>query len=533
MTLETDPDGAPERLAAPASPLPLPAHLAFHEPGRPGYGRLVLGLFAAGVATFAALYSTQPLLGVLSRRFAVTPAHAAWSVSLTTLLLGLGMLAAGPLSGRWGRTRTIRWSLVATAALGVGCALAPTWPVLLAARAAQGLALAGVPAVALVYLREEVHPNVHPRATGLYIAGTALGGMTGRLLAGGVADLAGWRWALGAVAILSGGCALIAALCLPEPRHVLRERRMQGDAGAAAEDRYTLHDRQMQGGAELAAGDRHALPDRQTQDGARLTAGDRHVYDRQAQGPTRPAAENRHTRRNRQAHGAAGPAAEDRRTRRDRHAPGDVGPASVAPFADSTRRQALRTTLRLLGDRELLGLYLISAAMMGAFVAIYNVLGLRLTGGRYHLSVFEASLVFCVYPLGSLGSMLAGRLAERAGRPVIVLAGCLITLAGVALTLAAPLPLVIAGTGVITFGFFAAHGVASGWAATAGHRRHGAASQASALYLLAYYLGSSVFGELGTSLWSTGGWSAVAAMAAALILLAAAAAARPVLLRAR
>jgi MFS transporter, YNFM family, putative membrane transport protein len=424
VTLETDPDGAAERLAA--SPPPLPDHLAFHEPGRPGYGRLVLGLFAAGVATFAALYSTQPLLGVLSRRFAVTPAHAAWSVSLTTLLVGLGMLAAGPLSGRWGRTRTIRWSLVATAALGVVCALAPTWPVLLAARAAQGLALAGVPAVALVYLREEVHPNVHPRATGLYIGGTALGGMMGRLLSGGVADLAGWRWALGSVAVLGGGCALIATLCLPAPRYALRHQ-------------YT-----------------HSDP---------------------------------------------------------------------SPVADPTRRQALRTTFRLLADRELLGLYLISAAMMGAFVALYNVLGLRLTSGHYHLSVFQASLVFCVYPLGSLGSTLAGRLAERAGRPVIVLAGCLITLAGVALTLAAPLPLVIAGTGVVTFGFFAAHGVASGWAATTGQRRHAAASQASALYLLAYYLGSSVFGELGTGLWSSGGWPAVAALAAALILVAAAAAA--------
>jgi MFS transporter, YNFM family, putative membrane transport protein len=213
-----------------------------------------------------------------------------------------------------------------------------------------------------------------------------------------------------------------------------------------------------------------------------------------------------------------------RYTLRHQHTHGGAEPSPATP-ADSTRRQALRTTFRLLGDRELLGLFLISAAMMGAFVALYNVLGLRLTSGHYHLSVFQASLVFCVYPLGSLGSMLAGRLAERAGRPMIVLAGCLITLAGVALTLAAPLPLVIAGTGVVTFGFFAAHGVASGWAAAAGQRRHAAAAQASALYLLAYYLGSSVFGEFGTSLWSGGGWPAVAAMAAALILVAAAAAA--------
>lgn len=426
-------------------PLPapaLPTHLSFHHPGEPGYRRMLLGLFAAGVATFAALYSTQPLLGILAQRFTVSPAHAAWSVSITTLLLGLGMLAAGPLSGRWGRSRTIIWSLFLTALLGALCALAPNWPVLLAARAVQGLTLAGTPAVALVYLREEVDPSVGPRATGLYIGGTALGGMTGRLLAGAVADLGGWRWAVGAVAILSGVCAVVALACLPAPRHPSR--------------------------TDFLA--------------------------------TTPAP-----------------------------AP-DSDPTST-PLPSPPRRFPLPpTTRRALTNPALLSLYFISAAMMGAFVAVYNVLGLRLTAQPYHLSVFQASLVFCVYPLGSVASALAGRLAERVGRPAVVLAGCLLALAGVAITLAAPLPLVILGTAVVTIGFFAAHGVASGWAAALGQRVH-AAAQASALYLLAYYLGSSVFGELGAGLWSSGHWPAVAALAAALMLAAASAAARPVLQR--
>jgi hypothetical protein len=63
-------------------------------------------------------------------------------------------------------------------------------------------------------------------------------------------------------------------------------------------------------------------------------------------------------------------------------------------------------------------------------------------------------------------------------------------------------------------------GVASGWAASEGHQR-GAASQTSAFYLLAYYLGSSVFGVLGTSLWESGRWTAVAIMAGLLLLIAA------------
>ena len=403
----------------------LPLELAHHRPGEAGYRRLILALFAAGVATFAALYSTQPLLGLLSTHFALRASRAAWSVSVTTLLLGIGMLAAGPLSDRWGRTGTIKGSLVLTALLGMACAVAPSWPVLLVLRGAQGLALAGAPAVALVYLREEVHASVHPRATGLYIAGTAMGGMTGRLVAGGVADLAGWRWALAAVAALSGLCALATVAALPASRHGLRS----GTAG----DRGPVH------GPAVHGGWRHAL-------------------------------------------GAAG---------------------------------------RVLRDGQILCLCLIACTSMGAFVAIYNVLGLRLTTAPYHLSVFAASLVFCVYPLGSASSAVAGRLAERLGRPVVVLAGGLFATAGVAVSLASPLPVVILGIAMITAGFFAAHGVASGWAASAGQRRQ-AAAQAPAFYLLAYYLGSSVFGVLGANLWESGRWPAVAVMAAVLLLTAAA-----------
>jgi MFS transporter, YNFM family, putative membrane transport protein len=398
--------------------------LAHHRPGEAGYRRLILALFAAGVATFAALYSTQPLLGLLSTHFAVPAPRAAWSVSVTTLLLGIGLLAAGPLSDRWGRTRMIKGSLVLTALLGMACAVAPSWPVLLVLRGAQGLALAGAPAVALVYLREEVHASVHPRATGLYIAGTGIGGMTGRLVAGGVADLAGWRWALAAVAALSGLCALAAVAALPASRHGPR-------SGAAGGSRPVP-------GTAVPGGWRHALS-------------------------------------------AAG---------------------------------------RAVHDRQLLCLYLIACTSMGAFVALYNVLGLRLTTAPYHLSVFAASLVFCVYPLGSAGSAVAGRLAERLGRPVVLLAGGLFATAGVAVSLASPLPVVILGVAMITAGFFAAHGIASGWAASAGQRCQ-AAAQAPAFYLLAYYLGSSVFGVLGTNLWESGRWPAVALMAGALLLTAA------------
>jgi MFS transporter, YNFM family, putative membrane transport protein len=408
----------------------LPLSLRYHQPGQPGYRRLLVALFVAGVATFAALWSTQPLIGILAQRFSLPESQAAWSVSVATLLLGIGMLVAGPLSDRWGRTTMIKGSLFATAALGAVCALAPSWPVLLAARAAQGLALAGTPAVALVYLREEVHAGVHPRATGLYIGGTAMGGMTGRLLVGALAELDGWRWAIGGIAALCGVCALLVAYYLPASRHPARLRYQA--ARAPGQDRAVTSR-----GRELAA----------------------------------------------------------------------VG--------------------RALGDRKLLALYIIAGTLMSAFVALYNVLGLRLTTAPYRLSVFDASLVFCVYPLGSLSSATAGRLAERLGRPRVVLLGILFAIAGLAITLATPLTAVVVGIAMITVGFFAAHGVASGWATALGQRRQ-AASQASAFYLFSYYLCSTIFGAVGAGLWSSGKWPATAAMAAGLMAIAAIIAAREV-----
>ena len=373
------------------------AAAAYHQPGQASYRRMLLALFAAGVATFAALYSTQPLLDVLAQRFAIPASRAAWSVSAATVLLGIGMLVAGPLSNRYGRVRMINGSLVATAVLGAACALAPSWPVLLVLRAAQGLALAGVPAVALVYLREEVHLSVHPRATGLYIGGTAIGGMTGRFVSGGFAQLAGWRWGLGAVAVLSGVCAVAVIKWLPASRHF--------------------------------------------------------------------------NRLGRQRSGLAGPGA---------------GTARFPAWRESAAARALR-------DGQLLCLDLVAFLAMGAFVA--------------------------VYPLGSAGSALAGRLAEKKGRPIVIMAGGLFAVAGVAVTLGSALPIVVVGVAMITVGFFATHGVASGWVAAAGQRRHQAASAASAYYFLAYYIGSSIFGVVGTALWTSGRWPAVAAMAAVLLLI--------------
>src|SRR3712207_8556125 len=63
-------------------------------------------------------------------------------------------LFRSPLSDRRGRTGILHTSLAAAALLAVLIAVAPTWWVLLVLRGLQGFALAGLPAVAVAYLRD-------------------------------------------------------------------------------------------------------------------------------------------------------------------------------------------------------------------------------------------------------------------------------------------------------------------------------------------------------------------------------------------
>ncbi|GAA2820742.1 MFS transporter [Kribbella solani] len=373
-------------------------------PGDKEYRKLSVALFAAGLATFALLYSTQPLLPQLVTAFHVSPSQSAFSISFATFGLGLALLVAGPASEVLGRTNLMRWSVAATSLFALLSAFAPTWHTLLVLRGLQGIAMAGLPAVAMAYLREEVHPDSHARASGLYIAGTAVGGMAGRLVAGGLSDLGGWRFASAGIAVVGVLCATVVWLLLPASRN----------------------------------------------------------------------------------------------------------------FHPSTARPRDLISGHVLRDPALLALYGIAATAVGAFVAIYNGAVFRLSGSPYQLSAGAAGLVFCVYLLGSAGSATAGSLADRFGRRRVVPVGCLITLAGVAITLAAPLPFIVLGLAVMTAGFFAVHGVASGWVPARAHASGVGTGQASSMYLFSFYLGSSVFGGLAGTAWSRAQWTGVAAEAGVL-----------------
>jgi YNFM family putative membrane transporter len=187
--------------------------------GTPAFRRTNLALFAAGLATFGLLYCVQPLMPQFSRQYGVSAASSALSLSLTTGVLAFAMLFAGGVSDAWGRKTVMVASLLSSAVLVLLSALMPGWYALLALRTLLGITLSGLPAVAMTYLVEEMHAESIGLGMGLYISGSAVGGMSGRLIAGVVADFAGWRAGVGVV----GGIGLVSALvfchALPPSRH--------------------------------------------------------------------------------------------------------------------------------------------------------------------------------------------------------------------------------------------------------------------------------------------------------------------------
>ena len=169
--------------------------------GTPGYRRLTLAMLFAGFATFSTLYAVQPLLPLLAAHYRLSAEAASLAVSLATGPLAVGILVAGAVSDRFGRRALMVAAMMAAALLTLAAAVIPGWYALLTLRFLAGLALAGVPAVAMAYVAEEVDAASIGSAMGLYIAGSALGGMGGRLVASLVAAVADWRLALASVGL--------------------------------------------------------------------------------------------------------------------------------------------------------------------------------------------------------------------------------------------------------------------------------------------------------------------------------------------
>ena len=397
--------GANSSTSAASSPV-ADANASVHTPvwiqrGSPTYWRVSAALFLAGFATFSLLYCVQPLLPELAVTFGVSPASSALALSLTTAFLAGSIVVAGALSEGLGRRKLMFLSMALAALCNLVASFLPQWHTLLVARAVEGILLGGVPAVAMAYLSEEIDPKGLGFTMGLYVGGTALGGMLGRVGMSVMTDFWGWRHALAALSVIDLIAAVGFVLLLPPSRNFVRK------SGLGAQ--YHL--------------------------------------------------------------------------------------------------QAWR---RHLGHKGLLSLFMISFGLMGVFVSVYNYAGFLLSGAPYHLSQLQISHIFYAYLFGIVVSPLAGALADKLGRGIVLMAGVLMMAVGVALTMLGLLGTIVVGIVLMTAGFFVSHSVASGWVGRLAAQNKG---HASSLYLWSYYMGSSILGAGAGWFLQRFGWNGVGASA--------------------
>ncbi|MCW2539814.1 MAG: putative arabinose efflux permease, family [Frankiales bacterium] len=378
----------------------------------PELRRVKLAMLAAGLAAFSLLYFTQALLPAIGTSFGVGPAESSLTISCATGALALAILPLSSLAESLGRIRVMRIGLAAACLLALAAAVAPDFWLLLVLRALAGVALAAVVAVAMGHLGDEVHPSGIGAAIGLYVSGTSLGGILGRLIPGLVQDTASWRWAVVVLTACSGLAVAGFFVLLPPARRF-----------------------------------------------------------------------------------------------------------EPQPLDFAVHLGAIRDLLR---DGRIRRLCAVAFLLMGGFVACYNYLGYRLIAAPIQLSSTLASLLFLAYLAGTVSATVAGRLADRIGRRAVASGGIAVAVAGLLLTIPDQLGCITAGLLIFTAGFFAAHSVASAWIGQLAEQHR---AQGSALYLMAYYLGSSSLGSGIGLVYLHGGWTATVIVIGVVFLGAAACAA--------
>lgn len=94
-------------------------------------------------------------------------------------------------------------SMFSTSILGLITAFSPNFLLLLLLRAMLGLFIAGIPSIAMAYVAEEFNPSGIGKIMGLYISGTSIGGLAGRMIISTLTDIFSWRLALIVVGVMT------------------------------------------------------------------------------------------------------------------------------------------------------------------------------------------------------------------------------------------------------------------------------------------------------------------------------------------
>ena len=188
-----------------------PASAAPRAAGAEGVGRAVVMLAFASFASAAAARVADPLLPLLAAAFGTSAGGA--SAVITAFALGYGglQLVNGPLGDRIGKYRMVFWLIAISAAGNLACALAPSLPLLVAARFATGASVGAVIPIAMAWIGDVVPYERRQPVLARFLIGHMFGIGLAAIAAGWLGELAGWRVVFVALAGLYVAVALLLA----------------------------------------------------------------------------------------------------------------------------------------------------------------------------------------------------------------------------------------------------------------------------------------------------------------------------------
>jgi predicted MFS family arabinose efflux permease len=171
-------------------------------------------LVALSVSAFGSGISmrvSDPLLPGLAKEFSLTLGHAALVITVFAIAYGFSQLIFGPLGDRFGKYRVIAWGTLGCALTTLICALAPTFELLLVARALAGASAAAIIPLAMAWIGDVTSYERRQPILAKFMIGQVLGVSAGVMLGGYAADHLHWRTPFEAIAVyfaLGGGYLL-------------------------------------------------------------------------------------------------------------------------------------------------------------------------------------------------------------------------------------------------------------------------------------------------------------------------------------
>lgn len=367
--------------------------------GTKEYTKLNIAFFLAGFTIFSVLYSVQPLMPYFVDIYGISETRASLVLSSSTVALALAMLVYGALSEVIGRRKIMIFSVISVTLFALVMPFVQNFDVLVFLRLVQGVCLAGLPAIAMAFISEEVSPVSQASAIGIYISGNAFGGAFGRIFTNYISSLYGLENGLLAISILSVIATVLFVVMLPPSRHFVKvELNMRELLGA-----YKDH----------------------------------------------------------------------------------------------------------LMNRALLQPFMLGLLLMGGNIALFNYISFELIN-NYGIKAQYVSFLYFLFLLGIISSMTIGRISNRFGIFNSLEYNLLLFIGGALITLVPSVTVKVIGLGLTIFGFFGGYSMAS---SMVGHRARDHHAQATSLYLLFYYTGTSLGGTVGGIFYSYMHWPGVVILA--------------------